>query len=324
MVVMRASVPVVAGLALALAPPTYAQPTDSVAAAEQLFEQARALFDQGKFGEACPRFGASYKLDPALGTLLNMATCYEMLGHIASAWGHYREVVVLATKVNDATRINIAKQRIAALEPRLPKLTIRAPKAALVGLSVTRDDAPIDTAVLGAAIYVDPGTHVVSASAPGYKPFSETVELREGEGKDVQLSLEIAPEQPRPAGQGAVTIVREDIDPGRNRRMFGLTLGGAGAVAIITSVGFGFAARDSWNSAFDEDLCDRSTLECTPEGQDLARTARTRALVANIVGGAGIAMAAAGAVLYLTAPDRADVAVTPTSGGASVSLGGRW
>ena len=115
-------------IALAVAGNAHAQPTDSVAAAEQLFEQARALFDQGNFAEACPRFDASYKLDPALGTLLNMATCYEMLGHIASAWGHYREVIAHAQKVGDLARIDIAKARIAALQPRLPKLTIKPPK----------------------------------------------------------------------------------------------------------------------------------------------------------------------------------------------------
>jgi hypothetical protein len=323
MKLMRASIPVVAGLVL-LAQSVRAQPTDSVAAAEQLFEQARGLFDKGNFAEACPMFGASYKLDPALGTLLNMATCYEMLGNIASAWGHYREVVVLATKVNDTTRIDIAKQRIAALEPRLPKLTIRAPKQAIAGLIVTRDDGPIDLAVLGAAIFVDPGKHVVTATAPGYKTFTGELVIKEGEAKELQLALELAPEQVHPMVPGQVTIVREEIDPGKTRRLFGLTLGGAGAVALITSVGFGFAARDSWTTAFDEGLCDRTTKECNPEGQDLTRTARTRALIANVVGGAGIAMLAAGAVLYFTAPSRADVAVAPTAGGATVSLGGSF
>ncbi len=322
-VVMRASLPVVAGFALALAPRAHAQPTDSVAAAEQLFEQARALFDTGNFAEACPRFGASYKLDPALGTLLNMATCYEMLGHIASAWGHYREVVVLATKVGDQTRIDIARQRIATLEPRLPKLTIRAPKVAVAGLIVTRDDIPLDVAVLGASIFVDPGEHTVSASAPGYKPFSETLAIREGEAKEIQLAFEAAPELPR-SDVPMTTIVREDIDPGRPRRLFGLTLGGAGLAASVTAIGFGFAARDSWNSAFDDGLCDRATRECTPDGQELTRTARTRALVANIVGGAGIAMLASGAILYFTAPKRAEVAMSPTSGGASVMVGGSF
>lgn len=319
---MRASLPVVAGIVLSFARAN-AQPTDSVAAAEQLFEQARALFDQGNFAEACPRFGASYKLDPALGTLLNMATCYEMLGHIASAWGHYREVIVHASKTGDQARIDIARARIAALEPRLPKLTIKAPKVSLSSLIVTRDDAPLDIAVLGAAIFVDPGEHTITASAPGYKPFSQTLTIAEGETKELPIVLEVAPNQPAPT-TGVTTIVREDIDPGKTRRLFGLTLGGAGAVALLTGVSFGFAARDSWNSAFDDGLCDRSTLECNAEGQDLTRTARTRALVANIIGGAGIAMAAAGTVLYLTAPDRSDVSVTPTQGGATVSIGGAW
>ncbi|MGE0868633.1 MAG: tol-pal system YbgF family protein [Kofleriaceae bacterium] len=321
---MRTSIPVVAGVVLSIANPLAAQPTDSVAAAEQLFEQARALFDQGNFAEACPRFGASYKLDPALGTLLNMATCYEMLGHIASAWGHYREVVVLATKAGDQTRIDIARKRITALEPRLPKLTIRGPKQAIAGLIITRDDAPLDRAVLGADIFVDPGQHTVTASAVGHKSFSETITIAEGEAKTVQLALELAPDQPRPAGGSTVTIVREDVDPGRSRKVFALTLGGAGVVALATGVGFGFAARDSWNTAFDDGLCDRTSLECTVEGQDLTRTAKTRALVANIMGGAGIAMVAAGVVLYVTAPKRTEVAVTPTGGGASVTIGGRW
>ena len=101
------------------------------AAAETLFNAAQELMKTGNFAEACPRFGASYKLDPALGTLLNMATCYEMLGHIASAWGHYREVIVHATKTGDQARIDIARARIAAIEPRLPKLTIKAPKVSL-------------------------------------------------------------------------------------------------------------------------------------------------------------------------------------------------
>ncbi|MGE0550327.1 MAG: hypothetical protein AB7O24_03605 [Kofleriaceae bacterium] len=321
---MRTSIPVVAGVVLLIVRPVAAQPTDSVAAAEQLFEQARALFDQGNFAEACPRFGASYKLDPALGTLLNMATCYEMLGHIASAWGHYREVVIHATKTGDQARIDIARKRIAALEPRLPKLTIRAPKTAIAGLIVTRDDAPLDLAVLGADIFVDPGQHTVTASAIGHKPFTETITIAEGEAKTVQLALELAPDQPRSAGGGTVTIVREDVDPGRTRKVFALTLGGAGIVALATGVGFGFAARDSWNSAFDDGLCDRTTLECTVEGQDLTRTAKTRALVANIMSGAGIAMVASGVLLYVTAPKRTEVAVTPSEGGASVTIGGRW
>src|SRR5206468_3266729 len=123
--------------------------------------------------------------------------------------------------------------RIAVLEPRLPKLTIKAPKTPIGGLSLTRDDAPIDAAVLGTSMYVDPGSHTVSASAPGYKAFSATVTLKEGESQDVQLALELAPDQPKPM-TGGVTIIRETEDPGHNRRLVGLTLGAGGVVGVIT------------------------------------------------------------------------------------------
>jgi hypothetical protein len=305
-----------------LAAPVAAQPADSVAAADQLFEQGRELFDKGDYAAACPRFEASLKLDPALGTLLNLATCYDKGGQLASAWGHYREVVTLATKVGDTARIDIARERIKALEPRLPKLTIRAPKTPIAGLVVSRDDAPVESAALGVAFYVDPGEHVITESAPDRISASQHVTIAEDESKEIQLAdLALAPHA-KPAAN-VTTIIREDLDPGRSRRVFGLTLGGAGIVAVVTAVGFGFASRSSWNSAFDDGLCQRSTYECSAAGQDRVDTARSRALVANVIGGAGLALIAGGAVLYFTAPTH-DVAVAPTAGGAAVTLGGRW
>jgi len=315
----------VAGVAAALASPARAQPTDSVAAAEQLFDQARALFDQGNYAAACPRFEASLKLDPALGTLLNMATCYEKLGQIASAWGHYREVIVLATKAGDLPRAQIAREHSAALEPRLPKLTIHAPKTVVAGLVVTRDDAPIDLAALGGSFYVDPGEHTIAATAPDRLPFSQKITIAEHETREIQIApLALAPHA-KPAPGTVTTIVREELDPGRGRRVFGLTLGGAGIAALVTGVGFGVAARASWTSAFEPGQCDRATRLCTVSGQDRTETARGRALVANVVGGAGLALIAAGSILYLTAPHRLEVGVAPTTGGgAGVSIGGAF
>jgi Tfp pilus assembly protein PilF len=68
-----------------------AQSSDTSAIAEQLFNQARDLAKANRWAEACPRFEASLRADPVLGTRLNLATCYEHLGKLASAWGIYRE-----------------------------------------------------------------------------------------------------------------------------------------------------------------------------------------------------------------------------------------
>src|SRR3954465_9465866 len=66
------------------------------AAAEALFNQGRDLMTAGKFVEACPKFEASQQLDPGLGTMLNLAECYEKTGRTASAWAEYREAIPLA------------------------------------------------------------------------------------------------------------------------------------------------------------------------------------------------------------------------------------
>lgn len=305
-----------------------AQPSESIAQAEQLFEQARALATAGDYAAACPMFEASYKLDPALGTLLNMATCYENAGKLASAWGRYREVISVATKVNDQARIAIAREKSAALEPRLPKLTIRGPATTIPGLVVLRDDVPVDPAVLGAGIYVDPGQHVVSANAPKHRAVSIEVTMIEAETKIVEVpALERLPEPPAPAATAtAMQPIYVELDPGKSRRITGIVFGATGAAAIATGLGFGVAARSRWNSAFDDGLCNEDTNQCTKEGQERTSDARRHALVANVVTGIGVAMVAAGAVLYFTAPKkrRAEVTVAPVAGGAAVSIGGAW
>ena len=309
---------------VAIASPVAAQPSDGVAAAEQLFNEARALFDRGDFAAACPKFEASYKLDPALGTLLNLATCYEKANQLASAWGRYRELVLLATKAADNQRLAIATERAGALEPRLPKLTIRKPAKPIADLAITRDGIPVDPGVIGTAIYVDPGPHTIVASAPKHTSFTASVTLAVAEAKEIQLpDLAVIAAPPPPPPTVVPTITRES-DPGRTRRVVGLALGGGGIAIVAVGLGFGFRARSSWNSAFDDGLCDPDTLRCTSEGQTRTETARDRALIAEIVSGVGVATVAAGAILYFTAPKASLVTVQPTRDGGAVFLGGHW
>ncbi len=142
-------VSVVAASLIALAQtPAAAQSGADKAAAEKLFNDARKLMKKGNYSEACPKLDASLKLDPALGTRLNLAKCYEEVGKLASAWGLYREAEDLA-KQNKDNRARFARSRAKALEPRLPQLVIKAPSEdEIPGLTVTRDGTTIDRGLL--------------------------------------------------------------------------------------------------------------------------------------------------------------------------------
>src|SRR6266498_2939701 len=98
-----------------------------------------ALAD-GKFAEACPKLGESQRLDPGVGTQFHLADCYERIGQTASAWAGFLEAASGAKALGQTEREKVARERAAALAPRLSKLTIVAARAADVpGLEIKRD-----------------------------------------------------------------------------------------------------------------------------------------------------------------------------------------
>src|SRR3954464_9242412 len=131
------------------ATPSPSSSGNASALAEQLFNQARDLAKAGQWAEACPKFEASLRYDPVLGTRLNLATCYEHVGKLASAWGLYRESIELARKAGDTKRVDYAQKQANALEPRLPKPAHAAPATPPVGFAVKRDDTAVDGGAFG-------------------------------------------------------------------------------------------------------------------------------------------------------------------------------
>src|SRR5579862_5648801 len=91
--------------------PAAAQSASEQAAAEALFNQARDLMAAKQYADACPKFAESERLDPAPGTLLNLATCYERNGQIASAWVTFKEAATAAHKADQADRARLARDK---------------------------------------------------------------------------------------------------------------------------------------------------------------------------------------------------------------------
>ena len=167
---------VASAIACAWAAPALAQAGDA-ALAESLFREGKRLLGEHKYAEACPKFEESYKLDHGLGTLLNLASCHEAAGKPASAWAEFSEAASRAKRDNDNDRAQLAEDHIKALEPKLAHVSIAvAPGASVPGLVVKFDSRELSSAALGVQIPVDPGTHLVEASAPGKQPYSQSFE----------------------------------------------------------------------------------------------------------------------------------------------------
>lgn len=330
---MKVALPILLASAVASA-----QPSDNKTLADQLFKEGRDLAKANNWTAACPKFEASLRYDPALGTRLNLATCYEKVGKIASAWGVYRDAAEVAAKAGDTKRRDYAAAQATALEKRLPKLTITIDAKAPSGVVVTRDGNTVDPGAYGSALYVDPGEHTIVASADGFESFTTKVTSTEGAGASVAIPELVKkpevvkqpdqPDKPQPDQPEPPAPVSSG---GGKRKLIGLGVAGGGVVLAGVGLTFGVLARSKFNDA--KKLCG-ADLACDSDsdymtGRQLISDSRSLALRSTILVAVGGAAVVTGAVIWLTAPSgKAEVSahLTPVVTDRSVAfvLGGQF
>ncbi len=289
-------------VALAGAPARADQGEGTTVAAESLFQEARRLMDAKQYGEACPKFLASHKMAPAVGTLLNLADCYEKNGQLASAWARFHEAVALAQRFGRSDREKVARDRANKLEPRLSRVTITAADAKA---AVKLDGAPLDSGALGTAMPVDPGKHTIEATAKGKKPYSTTLTVDETNTPatlDIPPLEDVSAEKPKPP-EPIEDKPAEKKQGGTQRTLALVSVAGGVALLGVGAV-FGLRTRSKWAEA--QDHCE--DLECDDTGVGLVDEANTAGTISTVAFVAGGVLAAAGVVVYLTAPRSAKAA----------------
>jgi hypothetical protein len=214
------------------------------ALATALFNEARALLADGNVAPACRKLEESKRLDPLPGTLLNLAACHEKEGLLASAFAEFREARVLAERDHRDDRVTFADEHMRAIEPRISKLVI-ALASDTPDVRVTRDGTPLGRAAWGTRIPVDPGEHVIEASAPGKKAAHLVVTV--GPDGDVQ-TVEIppladeAPAPPAPALEASREAPPAAPPALSGRRTAALAVAGVGLVGLGLGTAFGVRA----------------------------------------------------------------------------------
>lgn len=339
MLVAPFALPLVApGVAPGLAPLAAAQPApsaaDKTARADALFNQGLQQMEAGKFAEACQSFEQSQQIEGSASTVMNLANCREKNSQLATA-------AQLFTQAADELRSNSSPEaaslrktcldRVAALQPRLSRLTLRV-TAAEPSLEITRDDVVVPAAQWNQPLPLDGGRYTITAKAPGRSSWSEQIELApEREQKTVEVP-ELAP-VPTSAAR---LEVREPMPPPMRRSRVvpislgigALALGGAAIGLDLNAQGLNDEAQDPTSGPYDERY-------------DKWERAKTRRFVAQGLGVA--AVGAAGLAVYLYLRDRDDDSErlektaraprlsplldrSPSGGGgvAGLVLDGRW
>ncbi|HEX2674376.1 MAG TPA: hypothetical protein VHM25_26045 [Polyangiaceae bacterium] len=301
------------------------------ATAEALFQQAVELMEQKKFSQACEQFAASQELDPALGTTLYLADCYEQTGKTASAWALFQEAADVARRAQQSDREQIANERAASLKSRLSKLELRVVAARRVpGLELRINDAPIPSASWNTAMPVDPGKARVEARAPGKKPWSVEVNVAAGPSSQAVDIGELA-DAPQPLSTDSASVLAEKLappDPGATQRTIGYVVGAVGVVGLAVGGYFGYRAMDLNKQSKGQCRADDPNA-CTSEGAATRQDAQSAATVSTISSIGGGVLVGTGLTLVLTAPsahsNRAGGAPgQAASPGFGVQLRGVW
>lgn len=319
---------VLCGLALATIG-TSARAADPSTQAKALADEALRLSNENRLDEACPKFAESLRIEPTLPRMLDAAACFDKRGDIATALAHYKDAIAVAETLGDP-RAAAARERANALRLRVPRLVVEVQEP-IFGLEVRRDGVPLAPQAYGQAVNIDPGEHVITATAPGKRSWFGLVRTTDNGAASAvvvpKLEDEPATVYVARRSRDEITIDR-DTPPkkGDTQRVIGLALAGLGIAGIGMGTVFGLQAKfrlDESNTYCRGNICDQEV------GVERRKQAKESAQVATYTFGAAIVTGLTGAALYFFAPRESlqkDVAIAPTwtRGGAGAEVTTSW
>lgn len=288
------------------------------AKAEKLFNEAVELSEARKFEEACPLLAESQKLDPTPGTLFALADCERVTNAIASSVAHFKEYLAEydamkpAVKRRHDQRAKLTKGYLAELEPKVPTLKLTFPAGAPEGLVVTRNGVAVGQTLLDRDMPLNPGEQVIVVKVPGRQDAEERITLAPGDKKVVKLAA------------GAALVAEAPADDGKRasnpRKTAAVVLLGVGAAGLALGGVMGGLAVGQ-KGVVDEHC---NGLDCDQVGMDAVSSGRTFGNMSTIGLAAGGAIAAAGAVILLTAPKSKPKTGFVTRFGGNAFVGGAF
>jgi hypothetical protein len=303
-----------------LSTPALGQTDEERAGARAAATEGANAFSEGRYADAIDLFSRAESIIHAPPHLLYIARAQEKLGKLVKAREVYlkltRETLAPGAPKQFRDAQEAAQKELAALEPRLPYVSVVVQGAGPLPVTVTMDGLKVPQALVGVPRPVDPGEHRFQAFAEGMETNLSSVTVREGARETVVLTLQQASAtSPAPGTETVATTApasasntgeppadSASTSSGTNGMRIGSYAAlGVGVVGLAVGTIFTLQAagkRSDW-----EELCTGPGGACPPEKKDEIsglrddeKSASTIGMVGFIVGGVGIAT---GVTLFL-------------------------
>jgi len=289
-----ASLVTLAALAVGpLCPLASAQTPGPTSRAGELFDEAKTMMDKGNFAEACPKLAESESLDPQVGTMLNLALCYEALGKTASGCSMWRDAEAAAARKLQSDREQLARERAAKVCSRAPQIAVDvAPQSGRDRVEVAINDVLVPRERWGTSQPLDPGEYELRASGAGLRPWSSKVVVDEQHPAVVVVPvLAEAPD----ASTGPATPAPDRR--GQHLKTAAWVTGAAGLAVVAVGAAFGVSAIVNNVAANGSHNCVRDI--CNAAGESDRQRVIEDANVADVMLAVGVGGVATGVALWL-------------------------
>jgi hypothetical protein len=327
-------------LGMSIAPQALAQSDSDRATARALGQEGEQALENKDYPTAEDRFRRADKMVHAPTLMLGLARALAAEGKYVEAQESYNRIIRegLPAGAPDVFKraLDDAKKEVDGVTPKVAAVTITVKAAGGADIpepQVVLDEHPINSASLGVRRAIDPGAHVLRATAEGYKPGELRFSVTEGGAVDEPLTLEKDLSGPPPVAStvspgvapaaGTAPADTGSAQPSSTRKALpwiGFGVGAAGLVVGAVTGGLAIGKHSTLKTNCPTGACGPS------ESSDLGsyHTLGAVSTVGFIVAGVGVA---AGVVLLLTEPKSTPatgLTVVPTIGLGSVGATGTF
>lgn len=213
-----------------------------LATARNALKEGLALREKGDLVGALGRFTTAFDLVQTPVTAFELGKTHLLMGRVMQAHELFQKIGRIPRALEESERSVTAREeanRLAGdLEPRIPSLRIHVKLPPDATASVRIDDDPIATAGAVTPRAVDPGKHLIVARAGDGPEERVTIDIAEGETKDVELAPQWVPPKVQPPAGAQVVYLRQTnpmVFVGFIASSVALTVTGVSAVLAVNA-----------------------------------------------------------------------------------------